>query len=205
MTASAALELLAALRYWMATLLVLSLPPAVAYWFIVHPFLRFWRRVGPRVTFWTLGVFYLGSMVALFPVRDALLGRDLGFSIPLSLLAVPLLVASGIVSRKRRKHLKFGVLAGVPEVDPAQGPGLLTAGIYGAIRHPRYAEFILGLTGWALVFNYLGFYAVSAVSIALLYPIVLLEERELRERFGQDYVDYAARVPRLIPRRTSST
>jgi protein-S-isoprenylcysteine O-methyltransferase Ste14 len=204
MTVSGVLQVLAAIRYWMAVLLVLSLPPAVGYWFIVHPFIRFWRRVGPRVTFWTLGVFYVGAMAALFPLRGLLLGRDLGFSLPLALLALPLLVISGIIARKRRKHLKFGILAGVPEVSPTAGPGLLTAGIYGTIRHPRYAEFILGLTGWALILNYLGFYLVTAVSLAMLYPIVLLEERELRERFGQAYADYAARVPRFIPRRTKS-
>lgn len=28
-----------------------------------------------------------------------------------------------------------------------------------------------------------------------------MEERELRERFGQEYVEYSAEVPRFIPRR----
>jgi protein-S-isoprenylcysteine O-methyltransferase Ste14 len=35
----------------------------------------------------------------------------------------------------------------------------------------------------------------------LLHLIVLLEERELPDRFGEAYVDYSRRVPRYWPRR----
>lgn len=194
-------EWLDRIRYAFGVLLAISLPPALAYWFILHPFIGFWRRVGRRTTFWFIGIFYLGSMVALFFVRDALLGRDLGLSLPLALIAVPLLVVSGVVARQRKKHLSFKILAGVPEVSPeADGIDLLTEGIYGRIRHPRYVEFTLGLLGWSLFINYAGLYVLLALSLAALWVIVLIEERELRERFGQAYADYAARVPRFIPR-----
>ena len=61
--------------------------------------------------------------------------------------------------------------------------------------------FTLALVGWALFANYLGLYLITALTMAALYLIVLLEERELRERFGPAYADYSARVPRFIPRR----
>lgn len=194
-------ELLHLLRYGMAGLLVITLPPAILYWFIVHPFIGFWRRVGMKGTFWFLAVFMVASMAALFPFRRVLLGRDLGSSPWTILAALPLIVAGGIVSRKRRRHLTFKILAGTPELAPeTHGTALLTEGIYGRIRHPRYMEFTLALTGWALFCNYLGLYVVTAACFLLLYLIVLMEERELRERFGQAYVDYSARVPRFIPR-----
>jgi protein-S-isoprenylcysteine O-methyltransferase Ste14 len=188
-------------RYVMGVLLVISLPPAITYWFIVHPFVGFWRRLGARWTFVLLGIFLVGSMIALFPFRDRLLGRDLGTSLPMILAALPLLVISTAVSRKRRKYLSFRTLAGVPEVAPqAQGPGLLQEGIYGRIRHPRYVEFTLGCIGWALICNYTGLYIMVALTIVALFAIVLVEEKELRQRFGQAYVDYSARVPRFVPR-----
>lgn len=194
-------EWLDLIRYALGVLLAISLPPALAYWFILHPFIGFWRRAGMRTTYWIIGAFYVLSMVALFPGRDVLLGRDLGFSLPATLVAVPLLVTAGVVARKRKKHLTFKILAGVPEVSPeANGIGLLTEGIYGRIRHPRYVEFTLGLLGWSLFINYAGLYVLLALSLAALYVIVLIEERELRERFGQAYVEYSARVPRFIPR-----
>ena len=189
------------IRYGSGVMMALMLPPAIVYWFIVHPFVGFWRRVGARGTLWVLSIFFLASMAALFPLRHVLVGRDLGTSVVNLLLAAPLLVVSGIISRKRRRHLTLRVLAGVPELAPeAEGPGLLTEGIYGKIRHPRYVEFTLGMIGWALFVNYLGLYVITGLSFLLLWVIVLLEERELRERFGQAYVDYSARVPRFIPR-----
>lgn len=72
--------------------------------------------------------------------------------------------------------------------------------IYGRIRHPRYVEFMVGGTGWALILNYLGVYLLMAITVLMLFVIVLLEERELRDRFGEAYVEYCARVPRFIPR-----
>lgn len=193
---------LAAIRHGVAVLLAISLPPSILYWFLIHPFIGFWRRRGLRATVVFLAVFYLVSAAVLIPFRKTLVGRDLGTSLPLLLAALPLLVVSGVVSRKRRRHLSFRTLAGVPEIAPEEhGIGLIREGIYARIRHPRYLDFILGLTGWSLFANYAGLYVVTAVSIGLLLVIVEIEERELRQRYGPAYDDYSARVPRFIPRR----
>jgi protein-S-isoprenylcysteine O-methyltransferase Ste14 len=192
---------LPAFRYGVAVLLAIGLPPAILYWFIVHPFIGFWRRRGLRMTVVFLAIFYLISTAALIPLRNVLVGSDLGTSLLLIAAAVPLLVVSGVISRKRRRHLPFRTLAGLPEIAPEEhGIGLLRDGIYARIRHPRYLEFILGVTGWCLFANYAGLYILSAVMIALLLVIVMIEERELRQRFGSAYDEYSAQVPRFIPR-----
>jgi len=36
----------------------------------------------------------------------------------------------------------------------------------------------------------------------VMHIIVLLEEKELKERFGHDYEEYCRRVPRYIPKIT---
>lgn len=188
-------------RRFIAVMLAVSLPPAILYWFIIHPFVGFWRRRGLTVTYVFLAVFYLGSMIGLYLVRDALLGRDLGTSVPLMIVAAPLMAVAFVISRKRRKYLTFRRLAGVPEIAPEKhGIGLLREGIYSRMRHPRYVEFSLALVAWSLLANFVGLYWMTAATLVLLYLIVLMEERELRERFGQEYVDYAAQVPRFIPR-----
>lgn len=189
-------------RRFIAIMLAISLPPAILYWFIVHPFIGFWRRAGLWVTYGFLTVFYLGSMIGLFLVRDALLGRDLGTNLLLILASVPLMVMAVAISRQRKKYLTFRVLAGVPEVAPEKhGAGLLREGIYSRIRHPRYVEFTLGLVSYALFANFERLYWMTAVTLALLFLIVLIEERELRQRFGQEYVEYSDQVPRFFPRR----
>jgi protein-S-isoprenylcysteine O-methyltransferase Ste14 len=195
------MEGLPAVRYALAVLLAITLPPAILYWFLIHPFIGFWRRRGLRTTLAFLIVFYLGLTLALIPFRKVLVGRDLGTSLPLIAAALPLMVITGVVARKRRRHLTFRILAGLPEMAPdTHGIGLLREGIYARIRHPRYLEFILGLTGWTLFANYAGLYVMSAITIVLLLVIVEIEERELRQRFGSEYDEYCARVPRFIPR-----
>ena len=37
-------------RYVAALLVLISMPGALLYWFSIHPFVRFWRGVGARVT-----------------------------------------------------------------------------------------------------------------------------------------------------------
>ena len=65
------------------------------------------------------------------------------------------------------------------------------------MRHPRYFGYALAILGWALFANYLGLYVYVVISWAFIYVLILVEERELSERFGAQYEDYARRVPRL--------
>jgi protein-S-isoprenylcysteine O-methyltransferase Ste14 len=77
---------------------------------------------------------------------------------------------------------------------------LLTDGIYARMRHPRYVEVVLGTLVYCLIANYVGAYIVLGASVPVLYVVALLEERELRRRFGAAYEAYARRVPRFVPR-----
>ena len=71
------------------------------------------------------------------------------------------------------------------------------------MRHPRYVEIVLGVAAYAVFANYLGAYIVTIALVPTLHLIVLLEERELIDRFGAAYVNYAAQVPRYLPRRAA--
>lgn len=188
-------------RYVMAVLILLGIPPSIGYWYIVHPFIGFWRRRGLAVTVGVLAVFYLASITGLYLSRGFFLVGDYGTDWTLVALGVALAAVSGFVQYHRAKHLKFKTLSGVPEIDPEKHGGkLLTEGIYGRMRHPRYVEFALGIVAWSLVINYLAIYVLAAASVVLLYPIVIFEERELESRFGAAYVEYRSRVPRFLPR-----
>ena len=48
--------------------------------------------------------------------------------------------------------------------------------------------------------NYSGAWVLYALAFPAIHLVVLLEERELRERFGAEYEDYCRRVPRYLPR-----
>lgn len=189
-------------RYYLALLLVIPLPPAVLFWYVVHPFVAFWRRLGPIWTYALVGIGCFALMVPLWTHRVALLGADLGTRWWTVVLGAVLYVAGVAVWRERRKHLTISMLTGLPQIDPRRPDNrLLTEGIYGLIRHPRYVEFTLGMIGLALVANHLGAYVVVAITVVALLGVVVVEERELEARFGDEYRDYRARVPRFVPRR----
>jgi protein-S-isoprenylcysteine O-methyltransferase Ste14 len=189
------------IRYVFAVLLVATIPPAVIWWYLVHPFVRFWRRLGPRVTLGVVGVAMVALMVALGMARDRLVGADLGTHWPLASTGVVCIGIALVMALGRRRYLTTRILAGFPELD-TDGPGiLLTEGPYAVVRHPRYLEVLAGVVGYALVANHVGGYVVAVLTLPALHFVVLLEERELAERFGAAYDAYRARVPRYIPRR----
>jgi protein-S-isoprenylcysteine O-methyltransferase Ste14 len=191
-------------RQVVTLLLVISLPPGLLLWFFIHPFAGVWRRIGAAATYAILAV-PCGLLVwPLWAARGRLLTVDYGTSWLLIAGAGLCVLAGGAIARRRGKLLTFGVLAGLPELSAERYPGrLLTEGIYGRIRHPRYVELELWTLGYALFANHLASYAMWLVSLPLLFLIVLLEERELRQRFGVAYEEYCRRVPRFLPCRTA--
>jgi protein-S-isoprenylcysteine O-methyltransferase Ste14 len=99
------------------------------------------------------------------------------------------------------RQLKMSTLLGFPELAPHRYPRvLLTDGVYGRIRHPRYAEVLLGYAGFACLSNYLAAYGVVGFLVVAILALIPIEERELAQQFGAAYEEYRRRVPALIPR-----
>jgi protein-S-isoprenylcysteine O-methyltransferase Ste14 len=189
------------LRYAIALLVVVAFPPAFVFWLLVHPFARVWRRLGPTLALAILYALLLLAMLGVFLAREGLLAVEFGTRWPLVAVGAVCLVAAALVLRAVRRQLAVGVQMGIPELDPRGEQRLLTEGVYARVRHPRYLEMLLALLGFALVANYLAGYVVFALGVLAMHLVVLLEERELRERFGATWDAYAARVPRYLPRR----
>ncbi|MFA5994532.1 MAG: isoprenylcysteine carboxylmethyltransferase family protein [Parcubacteria group bacterium] len=77
---------------------------------------------------------------------------------------------------------------------------LITRGVYGQVRHPIYAADIV--LGWAI---FLGYPDVRFLLGAHWLMFVLLfwmrrEEKALSEKFGAEYAEYMARVPKIFPK-----
>lgn len=188
-------------RYAVALMVLLTYPPALLLWLGIHPWARHWRRLGMTATYAILGLPMSALVYGLFVLRKTLIGRDLGTSWLLVGLVVVCLAAAGWIARQRYKHLTFQILAGKPELSAAAYPGrLLTEGIYARMRHPRYVEVTLWVLGYALFANHLGTYMLLLISLPTLHLVAVLEEKELRQRFGDAYDAYARRVPRYLPR-----
>jgi len=187
-------------RYYLGLLMLAVVPPSVLYWFSIHPFIRFWRRLGIRLTFVINYAVMIALIVPILLFGKPLLSVEFGTNPILIGLGILLLIVSAALRRSLSRHLRRSILVGVPELAPEKrGIPLLTEGAYSRIRHPRYVQFFLAFIGYALFCNFLALYLLIPGLAAMLYCVVRLEERELRERFGAEYQAYCARVPRFIP------
>jgi protein-S-isoprenylcysteine O-methyltransferase Ste14 len=77
---------------------------------------------------------------------------------------------------------------------------LVTGGLFAHCRNPLYDGNILILAGVGLAANSLIFMAVGMPLFLFAYrAIVAAEENFLRQKFGQQFDDYCARVNRFLP------
>jgi len=191
-------------RYFIAVMMIVTLPPSIASWYLIHPFAGFWRRLGTVATFSIVYSLLISACLLLWQLRRTLLGADLGTQPVLLVLAVPAAVVGFIVARRRRRSLNSRILMGVPEISTKDKGRLLTEGIYARTRNPRYIELFLFAFAYVASANYTGTWILYVLSFPAIHLVVLLEERELRDRFGAEYEEYCRRVPRYIPRRQSA-
>jgi protein-S-isoprenylcysteine O-methyltransferase Ste14 len=191
-------------RYVVAVMMLVSVPISLSLWYFIHPFAHGWRRLGPVWTYAILAVPSLAIGLGLFRFRQSLLGRDLGTNPLVIALTVPAAVAGILVARARRRHLTQKILVGVPELSSTDASRLLTEGIYARVRNPRYLEFLLFVLVYVGFANYAGTWVLYALCFPAIHLVVVLEERELLDRFGEKYEAYRRRVPRYLPRRRPS-
>ncbi len=78
---------------------------------------------------------------------------------------------------------------------------LCTWGPYSLVRHPLYLANSLIALAVCIACNNPAVAIPLLAAFALLYwQLIVREEQQLRERFGAQWDEYAARVPMLVPR-----
>ena len=183
-------------------MVVMSYPVGLLLWVVIHPFAAFWRRLGATWTYFILSIPSLVYMVVVFLMRKEVMARDFGTRYLLVGLAIICMIIGILMSLKRRRHLTFSRLSGIPELSEKHYPGkLLIDGPYARIRNPRYIEAAFFTLGYVLLSNFLAPYIMFILSIPILFLVVILEEKEMTQRFGKEYEEYCRRVPRFIPKR----
>jgi methanethiol S-methyltransferase len=81
--------------------------------------------------------------------------------------------------------------------EPADARRLNTSGPYGIVRHPMYtAAIVMLFTEPHMTIEKLLFAVFATVYFAVGS---VFEERRLIDVFGQEYLDYRERTPRLVP------
>jgi protein-S-isoprenylcysteine O-methyltransferase Ste14 len=160
--------------------------------------------VGPTTTYIAVVSVVAVFGALIFRVRGAALGTDLGTHwglVGVSLILHAAFLWLGVVYSPRLTHLPMATRLGYPELSRTAPQVLIRGGVYEIIRHPVYAIAIVWGLAYALFVNYVGVYGLVLLACPVFYLLTFVEERELVDRFGDEYRRYQREVPRLIPRR----
>jgi protein-S-isoprenylcysteine O-methyltransferase Ste14 len=188
------------IRYFFGVATVLLVPLGLLYWLVIHAWARWWRKWGPIRSYLAVVPVLAALGVLLFRIRGEVLSVDLGTNWTLIEIALVLSCPMSWLELQYWRQLSISTLVGIPELSQQQEGRLLRDGIYGVVRHPRYLSAGIGLISNVLIANYLGLYILVISVVPLGYLLLVLEERELVDRFGDAYREYQRDVPRLIPR-----
>lgn len=185
-------------RTFLALVIVYIIPVVITFWLVIHTFSDIWRTQKPVIAYSTAGLCITAVCGVCFYFQNDFLGQDLGSSIPLFMTGAVIYLASWFLWRPVKHHLDFKTFAGVPEITN-ETIELITDGPFAMVRHPRYLMVWIGVLGWCLMANFSGAYVIGLASLAGLFLIVRLEERDLIKRFGDEYAAYQKAVPALVP------
>jgi protein-S-isoprenylcysteine O-methyltransferase Ste14 len=77
---------------------------------------------------------------------------------------------------------------------------LVTTGIYARMRHPQYSGIILAATGFIIQWPTLLTLILFPFVVRMYNQLAMREERDVEEKFQDEYRDYRRRVPAFVPR-----
>jgi protein-S-isoprenylcysteine O-methyltransferase Ste14 len=186
---------------WLAALVLFLQLPIPLFWLILHSLVGFWRR-HVRAAYLVAGISSWGGVgVLLYRHHDRLFRSEQAGRWAVA-AALALLAAEVYLFYRVERELGASRLAGKAELS---GSGELeTRGIYACMRHPRYTGMMAAVAGACLLASSRLMWILAAGWWPLAFFVILLEERELRARFGPAYIEYAKRVPRFLPFRSWS-
>jgi len=171
--------------------------------------LPFKKKVGRRS-----GSAYLTFVIALFaemygfPLTIYMLAWVFGYQNPLSHLSGHILAA--VVGEEffflflhplSNVIMLAGatlIIIGWQKIHSSQGR-LVTDGVYAYVRHPQYLGFLLITSGMLLQWVTLPTAVMWPILAILYYRLARGEEKEMEEKFGEQYLDYKGKVPMFIP------
>jgi protein-S-isoprenylcysteine O-methyltransferase Ste14 len=137
--------------------------------------------------------------IACFPVNPLVLTGVLKTSFYPALFAIGWAVWAGGMALVLSPIIMFPRRGGVPKGKSfVATTRLVVTGSYALVRHPQYLGGILSIFVTTLLWYPHWLFAVlGTIGTLILYLSAREEDQRLIERFGDDYVTYMSKVPRM--------
>jgi protein-S-isoprenylcysteine O-methyltransferase Ste14 len=185
---------------WVMGILYASIP---GFWFLVHPFVDYWRARAYSpfrvlLPLWILMWIVLGAVTWNWRLRPLYTTSWAWLAaVPLFLLALSIYARAG-------REFDARTLVGLTELRSGDHKqALITSGLHARVRHPIYLAHLVSLSAWTLGSGLLVNYTLLFLAIVAGGVMIRLEEREMEQRFGQSFIAYKQRVPAILPLGTS--
>jgi protein-S-isoprenylcysteine O-methyltransferase Ste14 len=184
---------------FIAFMTIILWPVIPLFWIPVHGLSRIFKKLGlltfvmPLFTWLPLAYFIFSNKALLLSWKiDVPSGlRAMGFI--LSVLGTALHIWTG-------KLLGLWGLIGLPEISRRMKGHLITKGPFSIVRHPTYLAHTMIFSGVFLITGAVAVGFITFIDVLLVYALIIpLEEKELSNRFGNDYNLYKKKVPKFLP------
>jgi protein-S-isoprenylcysteine O-methyltransferase Ste14 len=182
---------------WMACVVYATVP---SFWLVIHCRPEYWRA-RPRSPYRVLLPLWITMWVVLGFV-SAPWRRTTLYSQPWLWIAALGVFALGFsIYSQAVKNFSGKQLGGVPELLSGHTEQrLVTSGIRGRVRHPVYLGHLCEMLGWSIGTGLVVCYGLMAFAMVTGAVMIRLEDKELEQRFGEEFLAYRRRVPALLPR-----
>jgi protein-S-isoprenylcysteine O-methyltransferase Ste14 len=182
---------------WIAAIVLFLQLPIPLFWFVVHPSIGFWRRHRTAAYVTGLSLSWPVVTTCLILFRHELFRSEAtpGWRVA---IGIALIIFELWIFRRANRDLGTEKLIGKSELSG--GGEVVSRGIYGLVRHPRYLGSFLAILGACFLAGTRRLWIVAIAWTILTLIAIAMEEREMRARFGESYLAYCRRVPRFIPR-----
>jgi len=184
---------------WIACVIYATIP---SFWLLIHPRVEYWRS-RPRSPYRILLPAWIAMWLLLAAVtvhwRDLTLYHRWWCWIP----AVALFCTGLSLYKLAGSGFSPAQLGGMPEVLPGhRRQRLVTTGIRAHVRHPVYLAHLCEMLAWSAGTGLAVCWVLTAFAIGTGAVMIRMEDKELENRFGEEYRQYRLRVPALLPRTT---
>jgi protein-S-isoprenylcysteine O-methyltransferase Ste14 len=182
---------------WIVCFIYATIP---GFWLLIHPRVDYWRS-RPRSPYRILLPLWIAMWLLLAALtvhrRDLTIYHRWWCWIP----AVALSCAGLMLYKLSGSGFSLAQLGGLPEVLPNHSrQSLVTTGIRARVRHPVYLGHLCEMLAWSLGTGLAVCWALTALAIVTGAVMLTMEDKELENRFGDQYRQYRSTVPAILPR-----
>jgi protein-S-isoprenylcysteine O-methyltransferase Ste14 len=170
------------------------------FWIPVHLATGFFRKLG-LFTYLMPLIIWVPTAYVIYHYRFLLLQFKVQLPAILNITGIPLFLLGTLLHIWTAVLLGGLGIIGVPEISSKIKSTLITKGPFSIVRHPTYLAHTLIFSGVFLITEEVVVGVVALLDFIVVNSMIIpLEEKELLNRFGEEYQKYKRQVPaRVFP------